>query len=108
MYLGFFMMAVAPLVPLRNVLLDKVKDKKGISSQSETTDKSGVDESTVDESTVDENKSALSFPPPLSLLKMASIGVGTGLMSGFFGVGGGAITVPALSILLPEGIVCHL
>lgn len=36
------------------------------------------------------------------LMKLAAIGCGVGIFAGFFGVGGGAITVPALAMSMPE------
>ena len=83
------MMTVAPLVPLRSMIVNMVEERKEEKKDEKEEEKK-------------EEDGSFSIPPPYSLLKMASIGVGTGLMSGFFGVGGGAITVPALSLFLPD------
>lgn len=39
---------------------------------------------------------------PQRLFKLAAIGCGVGVFAGVFGVGGGAITVPAVSVCMPE------
>jgi len=41
-------------------------------------------------------------PLPQRLVKLATIGCAVGVFAGVFGVGGGAITVPAVSICMPE------
>lgn len=38
-------------------------------------------------------------PPPLNLVRIALVGVGAGLLSGMFGVGGGILVVPGLVLL---------
>ena len=41
------------------------------------------------------------------LANLTGVGLGTGVIAGVFGVGGGAVLVPALSMLLPDRIKTH-
>jgi uncharacterized membrane protein YfcA len=43
---------------------------------------------------------ASGFPDARSLVRVAPVGLGTGLLTGFFGVGGGFVIVPSLVLLL--------
>jgi uncharacterized protein len=85
--LGIFMICVAPLVPLKSYLVGE------------------------DEKDHDDDKTAAAAPdgaleqPDESIMTTArrvmipaTIGLGSGFMAGLFGVGGGAIVVPALTV----------
>jgi len=82
-YLGIFMICVAPLVPLKGYLL----------SQQPTPDD--------DDTNVSEKDDEISKPTKSwqeRLIPPAMIGLGSGFLAGLFGVGGGAVVVPALTL----------
>lgn len=78
--LGVFMIMVAPLVPLKRYLHQEDDSAMNSSSPDTTT-------------TVPEEKSW-----PQRLVPPAMIGLGSGFLAGLFGVGGGAVVVPMLTM----------
>jgi uncharacterized membrane protein YfcA len=87
--LGLLMIVMAPVIPAKTYLLDQYhasKEGNVDSSSPETVGQTGDS----------------SAPPPSSmrLLAPAMIGVVSGFLAGVFGVGGGVIVVPALTIAL--------
>lgn len=74
--LGFFMILVAPMVPLKGYLHDQ---QQNMEEQQQVNEK--------------ETQSL-----PQRLLPPALIGLGSGFLAGLFGVGGGAVVVPALTL----------
>eukprot|EP00633_Aureoumbra_lagunensis_P006812 CAMPEP_0197315340 /NCGR_PEP_ID=MMETSP0891-20130614/37827_1 /TAXON_ID=44058 ORGANISM="Aureoumbra lagunensis, Strain CCMP1510" /NCGR_SAMPLE_ID=MMETSP0891 /ASSEMBLY_ACC=CAM_ASM_000534 /LENGTH=274 /DNA_ID=CAMNT_0042804241 /DNA_START=90 /DNA_END=914 /DNA_ORIENTATION=+ len=77
--LGMFMMAVAPIVPLKAQILDAIGQRRSFMQQNE-------DESKQEDSWIRRSVSLL------------AIGSASGFLAGLFGVGGGAIVVPALAL----------
>mmetsp|Transcript_28504 Transcript_28504/g.37287 ORF Transcript_28504/g.37287 Transcript_28504/m.37287 type:complete len:276 (-) Transcript_28504:120-947(-) len=73
--LGMFMMSMGVLVQIRQ--------SKGTESQIDNTEKNEVNSE---------------VSSPYKCLQILGIGCGSGLLAGFFGVGGGAITVPSLAV----------
>lgn len=76
--LGVFMLIVAPLVPAKAYLLEQEKNKGEISNKDAHSEK--------------DTSMWKRFMVP------GFIGVGSGFLAGLFGVGGGAVVVPALTI----------
>lgn len=79
--LGIFMILVAPLVPLKAYLKDDSSDG-----------------GTTDGTTPDYDEEQPSKPWQQRLLPPAMIGLCSGFLAGLFGVGGGAVVVPALTL----------
>ena len=73
--LGVFMLMVAPIVPAKAYFVHRSNDKDSF--------KEGLE----------------SRPFPQRLVGPALIGCGSGFLAGLFGVGGGAVVVPALTVL---------
>lgn len=80
--LGVYMMAVAPLVPLKAHLATLAAAGSGTSG-SVTLEGAGPDEGV----------------PTTTLLWCACVGTASGALSGMFGVGGGTLVTPALALL---------
>ena len=83
--LGIFMIMVAPLVPLKGVMQAQQEERKvagSDDSQNTATTKKETEEKSLTQ----------------RLLPPAMIGLGSGFLAGLFGVGGGAVVVPALTI----------
>jgi uncharacterized membrane protein YfcA len=75
-YLGVYMLLVAPLIPAKAYFMNHSKEKE---------EKSDI--------SIKEEKSLIQrIGPP------AVIGLGSGFLAGLFGVGGGAVVVPALTL----------
>ena len=89
--LGFFMVLVAPTVPLKEHLLQRATARK----LEEELAGGGRNRPATERSVGD-------------LISLGSIGVVTGFLSGLFGVGGGAVTVPALSLATDMSHYCAL
>jgi len=79
--LGYFMIGISPTMPLKPYLLGTSSEEDGTESKNDGDDVT---------------KSSLA-----SLLIPASIGAISGFASGLFGIGGGSILVPSLSIFTP-------
>jgi uncharacterized membrane protein YfcA len=90
--LGVFMLSVAPIVPAKSYFAEKYGQPVEVEKVSETKD--GDQETTETHMHIIDNpKSQFErlFPP-------AAIGCASGFLMGIFGVGGGAVVVPALTI----------
>jgi uncharacterized protein len=82
--LGIFMICVAPLVPLKSYLVGEEKDDHH---------KTGA----APDAAVEEPYESI-MTNARRVMIPATIGLGSGFMAGLFGVGGGAILVPALTV----------
>lgn len=80
--LGYLMLAMAPAVPAKAYILEKSAEKR------ETSD-----------STLNVSDNTLNVG---QLFRSAGVGLASGYLSGLFGVGGGVIVVPALTISCPD------
>ena len=103
--LGVFMLCVAPMVPAKSYIVDRfggdVDDDDGGGG-------GGAADQNVDakiklicaetESDNDSNTSMMSSERLHRLLTSGTIGLTSGFLAGLFGVGGGAIVVPALTL----------
>ena len=87
--LGVFMIAVAPLVPLKGYLHDL--DSKNENDNENTNNENNSQKQST---TVAINK----YEWQKRLVPPAMIGIGSGFLAGLFGVGGGAVVVPALTL----------
>lgn len=76
--LGIFMLLVAPTIPARDYLIER----QSSDSKSIETDTGSV------------------FGPWQRYIKASAIGCFSGFLAGMFGVGGGAVVVPALSLFM--------
>jgi uncharacterized protein len=86
--LGYLMLAMAPAVPAKAYLMKQHQQQK----QQESTMHHVVDDrSNNNEPTYDW----------MTLLPAAAVGLASGYLSGLFGVGGGVIVVPALTVSCP-------
>lgn len=79
---GIFMMSVAPSIMIRDYL--KAQSPAGESATVSQTKEQSIED----------------ILSPSYVLRLMSIGVGSGFLAGFFGVGGGAVTVPCLVMLM--------
>jgi hypothetical protein len=75
--LGVFMLCIAPITLSKNQLLELAAQKPS----------------------VDDDGSGVSLT---NIIKLVGIGCSVGIIAGVFGVGGGAVSVPALSFCLPD------
>lgn len=76
--LGIFLLLVAPTIPARDYLIERQPSDSN--------------------STESENESM--FAPWQRYIKASAIGCFSGFLAGMFGVGGGAVVVPALSLFM--------
>lgn len=90
--LGIFMILVAPLVPLKGYLQQELDDQ----NQNDTEQKGDILPADSQEKQPLEKSSSASWQQ--RLLPPAMIGLGSGFLAGLFGVGGGAVVVPALTL----------
>lgn len=97
--MGFFMMAVAPLVPLKSYLAKPEPAGTATPTLSDGNGRSGGSESGGNGGA----RAAEALPrKPLSISELAqcaTVGVFSGALSGMFGVGGGSIVTPALAFI---------
>jgi uncharacterized protein len=84
--LGIFMILVAPLVPLKGYLQELDKNKKETENDAVSHDNN--DKPLANSASTWQQR----------LLPPAMIGLGSGFLAGLFGVGGGAVVVPALTL----------
>lgn len=131
--LGVLMISVAPLLPMRDRLLshgeDEVASGEKVSvSPRETMASNGRDVSVEDDAKSSSSSSAVRDVKGVVLLgtkdgadqgqregggkylnwgeklpRMFAIGIGSGFLAGVFGVGGGVVTVPAISLATDLG-----
>jgi uncharacterized protein len=92
--LGIFMLAVAPLVPLKGYLLQNQAEFSLRKEQEKDTE----NQSTKTTTTLSNDNSSNAASWERKLLPPAIIGLGSGFLAGLFGMGGGAIVVPALTL----------
>ncbi|CAN0270287.1 unnamed protein product [Ectocarpus fasciculatus] len=115
MALGVLMLAVAPLVPLRDRLADKAGDVPEDRSQ-ERYEEHSEDRSEEDATGLPDGGGFLPTEaggggesagvPGVSserVTTMLAIGAGSGFLAGVFGVGGGVLTVPSVSLATDLG-----
>eukprot|EP01039_Chlorochromonas_danica_P005483 gene5483-6037_t len=88
--LGIFMIAVAPTIPLRDHLKAISTDTKMENMENQSTAIVTTTQQSIDLENID------SVLP--QVIKPLTIGACSGVLAGIFGVGGGAITVPALTL----------
>lgn len=121
--LGVLMISVAPLLPMRDGLLFIHGGDEGASGESNGQDVS-VDVSVEDEPKSSSSSSAVRDVKGVALPetkeglregggkdlnwgeklpRMFAIGIGSGFLAGVFGVGGGVVTVPAISLATDMG-----
>jgi len=84
--LGMFMICIAPLVPAKTYISQWKEGSRGGSSDEMEVTARGDDEGTEQ---INIQK----------LLTCSTIGLASGFLAGLFGVGGGAVVVPALTVL---------
>ena len=83
LYMGCLQMAVAPLIPLKTMVLAGSKGSDGAGGSGDAPQRAAA--------------VATAFEP-VQFAKMLAIGGASGFMAGMFGVGGGALTVPAIAL----------
>jgi len=81
--LGVFMLCIGPAVYFKEEIRARVESNRAVTLKDHT----AVEESNL---------------APGSIAKLAAIGGAVGIFCGVFGVGGGAVTVPAVSFCLPD------
>ena len=104
--LGVFMLCVAPMVPAKSYLVERFggeKDDIGSGGGGSDEENSGAKErsSMTQEDASEEDSAAdtmISSERFHRLLTSGAIGLTSGFLAGLFGVGGGAIVVPALTL----------
>lgn len=101
-WLGVFMLCVAPMVPAKSYLVepfgDGEEDNGGDEENSDAKERSSM---TQEEDASEEDSAAdtmISSERFHRLLTSGTIGLTSGFLAGLFGVGGGAIVVPALTL----------
>jgi len=92
--LGVFMLAVAPLVPAKSYFAETFGDNANVNVEDNERGDSAKD----DDEEEDEGSSLISSERIQRLAVSGTIGIGSGFLAGLFGVGGGAIVVPALTL----------
>ena len=93
--LALFMMGIAPTVPIKQRYLEMKN-----AAQAAPTPITSASTITNSSSSADANTDTRKKVSLASVAKLSTIGICTGLLAGLFGVGGGAVTVPALSLFL--------
>jgi len=101
--LGVFMLAVAPLVPAKSYLAERFGteeegEEEGHHADRDEANKGGSGADDVDTSDNEAGAVILSSETVQRLAVSATIGLGSGFLAGLFGVGGGAVVVPALTL----------
>ena len=108
--LGVFMLCMVPAAQLRTFLKDERDERKHEKEQKTPQSASSSSSASASPSSSSSSSPSSASPPPpihpysplyLSNIRCAMIGVGSGLLAGLFGVGGGAITVPAMALFTP-------
>ena len=98
LWLGVFMLMVAPLVPAKAYLSDWLADENDGGDDGEI---GHAGSSSNEETKEDEEESTAQYLTAERMQRLAvsgTIGLGSGFLAGLFGVGGGAVVVPALSV----------
>jgi len=93
--LGVFMICVAPLVPAKTFIAQWKEDSQGgrnDEAQGPTAQNSGDN----DDNNDDDKAEQFNIQ---KVLTCSTIGLASGFLAGLFGVGGGAVVVPALTVL---------
>uniref|UniRef100_A0A6U2NKE9 Membrane transporter protein n=1 Tax=Leptocylindrus danicus TaxID=163516 RepID=A0A6U2NKE9_9STRA len=80
---GGLMICVAPIVPAKTYFVEKYGKGKNSTVANEDTEKKGGDNSGIE---------------LYKLIPAGMIGIGSGFLAGLFGVGGGTVVVPALTV----------
>lgn len=98
LFLGIFMLGVAPLVPAKSYIAERFGDENGEVDGGEERHGDGECD-LINAVTEDDLAPAMISPEGLQRLAVSgTIGLGSGFLAGLFGVGGGAIVVPALTL----------
>lgn len=100
LWLGVFMLAVAPLVPAKAYLTEWLADENdgGGSGGGEKMEHGSASSNKAKEDEEEATAQYLSAERIQRLAMSGTIGLGSGFLAGLFGVGGGAVVVPALSV----------
>ena len=100
LWLGVFMLAVAPLVPAKAYLAEWLADESD-GSGSGGGEKMEHGNAGSNKKAEDEEEATAQYLSAERIQRLAmsgTIGLGSGFLAGLFGVGGGAVVVPALSV----------
>eukprot|EP00968_Pinguiococcus_pyrenoidosus_P005911 scaffold387_cov244-Pinguiococcus_pyrenoidosus.AAC.1 len=97
LYMGTLQVAVSPLIPLKSYVY-KARHDAGDKKTSEAANETSEETTLVRYGTIDNLGDDESSFDLQRFLKMFAVGSVAGFLSGMFGVGGGALTVPAIAL----------
>mmetsp|Transcript_37065 Transcript_37065/g.44281 ORF Transcript_37065/g.44281 Transcript_37065/m.44281 type:complete len:259 (+) Transcript_37065:2-778(+) len=94
--LGVFMICIAPLVPAKTFIAQWKEDSQGGNNAKTQGTVQGGGDVDVDADVDDDEAEQFNIQ---KVLTCSTIGLASGFLAGLFGVGGGAVVVPALTVL---------